>query len=236
MSAAATTTNTKDVTDISDTGAEAAQDKPNIPRLMRIMKGTTRYHAWEKAQQTAEKNHNVPRLMKIMKGSTRYQAWEEVQRFQRAKERNATATMVSPDSNKNTEVVFDAGSSSRGSADSSSLGRCTNTTRKHSSNKSTSSAGTGPKRGPLGQLPCTTLQASKKRTTPVIDTKYAHSHIIGEDDPFNPFSAALYYAGDMYARSIITPEGLKIVAPVPQRSLAIVEALKMFEDVVSGYT
>ncbi|KAH0588356.1 hypothetical protein H2248_004211 [Termitomyces sp. 'cryptogamus'] len=57
-------------------------------------------------------------------------------------------------------------------------------------------------------------------------------HIIGEDDPFNPFSNDLVFE-DKNARSIDTPEG-KIFAPVPKLSTAA--ALANFEAIALAAT
>ncbi|KAG6829016.1 hypothetical protein H0H92_005923 [Tricholoma furcatifolium] len=58
-------------------------------------------------------------------------------------------------------------------------------------------------------------------------------HIIGEDDPFNPFSYDIKYVGEGIARTIKTPTGI-IVAPVPRKPMEA--ALRNFEAIAMRAT
>ncbi|KAG6907986.1 hypothetical protein DXG01_006642 [Tephrocybe rancida] len=86
--------------------------------------------------------------------------------------------------------------------------------------------------------PSVSATASGGKYVVVADAPASHPriipHIIGEDDPFNPFSTTIFDTGDSEARSIMTAEG-KIVAPIPRLPMAA--ALASFElAALAAYT
>ncbi|KAG6864079.1 hypothetical protein C0991_000288 [Blastosporella zonata] len=184
--------------------------------------------------QESERKVTKPRLMSIMSTSSRYSAWETIQ-ARRMAEKVASHSYGGMKDPTALGFVFDPfGSDIDSSPPAQSVKHCLGHPRRQPNVNAYPAVGDTRSQPSLVK----SNKSSTTRNLPIAKapSTYIMPHIIGEDDPCNPFSVALYYAGDVYARSIMTPQG-KIVAPIPRHSTTAalvafeIAAMQLDEDI-----